>query len=75
MRYVIAMATATIAALLASLFIASPIASAVVRNFTFDSPDTVASLHAAVFMAVSASALVLGFLIGWVAARRWRELD
>jgi vancomycin permeability regulator SanA len=75
MRYVIAMVTAAIAALLTSIFLSSPIAGWVVRQYTFDSPDTVASLHAAVFMAVSVTGLVAGFLLGWIGGSRWREAD
>jgi hypothetical protein len=41
MRYAIAMITAILFAALATLFLSTPIASWVVRQFTFDSPDTV----------------------------------
>ncbi len=65
MRYLIAMITAIVFAGAATFFISSPIASAVVRSMTFESPDAVANLHAAVFMLVNAIALVAGFAVGW----------
>lgn len=65
MRYLIAMVTAVVFAAAAMFFISSPIASAVVRSMTFESPDAVANMHAAVFMLVNAAALVAGFIIGW----------
>jgi uncharacterized membrane protein YjgN (DUF898 family) len=65
MRYLVAMLVAIAAAALATVYVSSPVASWVVRQYTFDSPDTVASLHAATFMACNLAALVLGFLIGW----------
>jgi hypothetical protein len=73
MRHLIAMLCAIVLALLASLYVSSPAASWTVRQFTFDSPDTVASLHALMFMAVNIGALVLGWLIGWGLGARWRE--
>jgi hypothetical protein len=65
MRYVVAMTVAMICAALATLYASSPVASWVVRQFTFDSPDSVASLHAAAFMACNLAALAAGFLLGW----------
>jgi vancomycin permeability regulator SanA len=73
MRFLIAMVCAVIAAALATFYAAMPIASWAVRQFTFDSPDTVATLHAAVFMLVNLTALVAGFVIGWAAGARWRD--
>jgi vancomycin permeability regulator SanA len=64
-RYVIAMLCGLAATLAAAVFASGPIASAVVRQFEFDSPDTVAALHTAVFMGANLLALVLGWLIGW----------
>lgn len=74
MRYLIAMVTAIVFAAVATLFVASPVASWVVRQYTFDSPDTVANLHAATFMAVNLVLLVVGFLVGWGLGRRWRRI-
>jgi ABC-type sulfate transport system permease component len=73
MRYLIAMLTAIIFAALATMFLSSPIANWVVRQYTFDSPDTVAALHAATFMVCNVAALVFGFIVGWGLGRRWRE--
>jgi Sec-independent protein secretion pathway component TatC len=75
MRYLIAMVCAVIAALISAVYFASPIASWAVRQFTFDSPDTVANLHAATFMLVNVAALAAGFLIGWIFGRSWREVE
>ncbi len=50
MRYVYAMAGAIVLALIATLFVSVPAANWVVNQYEFDSPDTVADLHAAVFM-------------------------
>lgn len=71
MRYAIAMITAILFAALATLFLSTPIASWVVRQFTFDSPDTVATLHAATFMVCNIAALTAGFLVGWGLGRRF----
>jgi vancomycin permeability regulator SanA len=73
MRYVIAMVMAVLFAALATVFVSSPVASWVVRQYTFDGPDTVASLHAATFMVCNVAALLFGFLVGWGLGRRWKE--
>lgn len=65
MRYLIAMVVAVLFAGAATFLISSPIASAVVRSMTFESPDSVANMHAFVFMTVNAAALVTGFVVGW----------
>lgn len=66
MRYLVAMVFAIVAAGLAMFFVSSPIATWVVAQFTFESPDEVADLHTLVFMATNIAALLIGFLIGWV---------
>jgi hypothetical protein len=71
MRYVYAMAGAIALALLATLFVSVPIANWVVNRYEFDSPDTVADLHAAVFMASNLAALLIGWAIGWFAGARF----
>jgi hypothetical protein len=42
----------------------------VVASFTFDSPDDVADLHAAVFMGSNLGALLVGWGIGWLVGGR-----
>lgn len=71
MRYVIAMAFASVAGLLAAILVSGPFASAVVRLFTFDSPDSVANLHAGVFMGLNILALGIGWFVGWAVGWRW----
>jgi hypothetical protein len=71
MRYVFAMAGAIALALLATLFVSVPIANAVVDRYTFDSPDTVADLHAAVFMLSNLAALLIGWIVGWIVGGRF----
>jgi hypothetical protein len=73
MRYVIAMGFASVSALLAAVFLSGPVASAAVRQFTFDSPDSVANLHAAVFMGLNILALGLGWAVGWAFGHRWGD--
>ncbi|MGB3719249.1 MAG: hypothetical protein DIU63_09300 [Proteobacteria bacterium] len=65
MRYLIAMIFAIIAAAGATVFISSPIATWVVDQFVFESPDEVGDLHAIVFMAVNILSLAIGWTIGW----------
>jgi hypothetical protein len=65
MRYLIAMLVAALFAITATLFFAGPFASFVVRQYSFDSPDTVADLHAATFMLANLAALLLGYAVGW----------
>ena len=71
MRYVFAMAGAIVLALIATLFISVPLANMVVDSYTFDSPDTVADLHAAVFMLSNLAALLIGWIVGWMIGGRF----
>ena len=71
MRYVIAMAVAIVVAVLATVFVSSWLANMVVDRFTFESPDTVADLHAAVFMGSNLAALLVGWGIGWIVGGRF----
>ncbi len=64
-RYLIAIIVAIAVALLVTIFLSAPIASWVVRQFAFESPDGVADMHAFVFMAVNFGGLILGWVIGW----------
>ena len=73
MRYVISMVVAMAFALAATIFVSSPIATAVVARFTFDSPDDVANLHALVFMTANFIALIVGWMVGWVLASRFKD--
>ena len=70
MRYVYAMAGAIILATIATLLVSVPVANWVVNQFEFDSPDTVADLHSAVFMGSNLAALLIGWLIGWIVGGR-----
>ncbi len=75
MRYVMAMAFASVTALLATIFVSGPVASAVVRQFTFDNPDSVANLHASVFMGLNILALAIGWFAGWALGWRWGNAE
>jgi uncharacterized membrane protein len=71
MRYVFAMAGAIVLALVATLLVSVPLANMVVDRYTFDSPDTVADLHTAVFMLSNLAALLIGWIIGWIIGGRF----
>jgi hypothetical protein len=73
MRYLISMVVAIAFALVATLFLSSPLATWVVSGMTFESPDDVANLHALIFMVGNFAALILGWVVGWVLASRYRE--
>jgi vancomycin permeability regulator SanA len=70
MRYVYAMLAAIILALIATVFVSGTVANMVVDRYEFDSPDTVADLHAAVFMGCNIVALLIGWAIGWIIGGR-----
>jgi len=65
LRYLIAMICAIAVALAATIYLSSPIASWVVDQFTFESPDEVADLHSLVFMGMNILSLVVGWSVGW----------
>jgi hypothetical protein len=73
MRYVISMVVAIAFALIATIFLSGPLATWLVSGMTFESPDDVANLHALIFMAGNFVALILGWIVGWVLAARYRE--
>ena len=73
MRTLVAMGCASAVALFVMLFVASPVASWVVRQLTFDSPDGVADLHGAVFMGLNVIGLAVGWTLGWMLGRRWAD--
>lgn len=65
MRYLIAIISAVIVALIVTVFVSPPLANWVVSRFSFDSPDEVGSLHALVYMAINVTGLAAGWLVGW----------
>ncbi|MFZ4808921.1 MAG: hypothetical protein ACOYLQ_16835 [Hyphomicrobiaceae bacterium] len=65
MRYLIAMLFAIPVALLATLYVSSPVATWITAQFQFDDPDGVANVHAMAFMATNLLAMVVGWTIGW----------
>lgn len=65
MRYLLAMIFAILCAFGAMRFVSSPLASWVVAQRTFESPDEVANLHALVFMGMNLVGLLAGWTIGW----------
>jgi hypothetical protein len=69
MRYLVAMIFAAACAAATTVFLATPVASWVVDRLKFDSPDQVADLHSAIFMAVNLAAMLIGWTIGWAAGR------
>jgi F0F1-type ATP synthase membrane subunit c/vacuolar-type H+-ATPase subunit K len=66
MRYVIAMLFAIIGAALMMAFLSSNLASAIVATQRFTSPDDVADMHTALFMAFNLAGLIAGWTIGWL---------
>ena len=73
MRYLISMAVAMAFALMATIFLSGPLATWVVSGMTFESPDDVANIHALIFMTGNFVALILGWMVGWVLASRYRD--
>ncbi len=70
MRYVVAMAVAIVITFLVTVFISQPLANLVVDRFTFESPDEVADLHTAVYMASNFVGLLIGWGVGWIVGGR-----
>ena len=66
MRYILGLIFAAVLALGATLFVSSRVATWVVAAGTYEDPDSVANLHALVFMAVNVLALVAGWCMGWL---------
>lgn len=65
MRYLIAMLVAVPTALLATLYVSTPVATWYTALYTYDDPDAVAAAHALAFMVTNLSAVVVGWTIGW----------
>ena len=70
MRYLIAMACAVVVAALATIFVSPRLASMMVDQFTFSSPDEVGNLEDGVFMAANFIALLIGWWLGWTIGGR-----
>ena len=70
MRYLIAMAGAVVVAALATIFVSPRLASMMVDQFTFTSPDEVGNLEDGVFMAANFMALLIGWWLGWMIGGR-----
>jgi hypothetical protein len=70
MRYLIAMASAVVMAALATIFVSPRLASMMVDQFTFSSPDEVGNLEDGVFMAANFMALLIGWWLGWMIGGR-----
>jgi phosphate/sulfate permease len=70
MRYLVAIIFAVLGALLATVFVSSGVATMIVGTQRFGDPDTVADLHAALFMAINALGLLLGWALGWMIGGR-----
>ena len=70
MRYLIAMAGAVVVAALATILVSPRLASMMVDQFTFSSPDEVGNLEDGVFMAANFIALLIGWWLGWMIGGR-----
>jgi hypothetical protein len=66
MRYVIAMVFAIIGAALMMKFVSSDVATTLVATRKFTSPDDVADMHSALFMALNLAGLIAGWVLGWI---------
>ncbi len=67
MRYVVAIIFAIAAAATCSVFLGEPVASWVVDQYKFDSPDDVNTMHSAVFLGTGLVGMLIGWTIGWAA--------
>lgn len=65
MRYLIAMLFAIPAALAATVYVSSPVATWLTGLMTYDNPDTVGDVHAAAFMVTNLAGLIVGWMVGW----------
>ncbi len=65
MRYLVAMIFAISVAAATAVFLSGPVASWVVDQMKFDSPDQVGDLHTAVFMGTNLLGMLIGWTIGW----------
>lgn len=65
MRYVIAIVFAALGAFVVSAFVANHGATLLTRNFTFESPDGVATFHSSAFILLSLGGLIVGWIAGF----------
>jgi phosphate/sulfate permease len=70
MRYLVAIICAVLGAFLATVFVSSTVATMVVGTQRFSDPDQVANMHAAIFMAINALGLLVGWAFGWMIGGR-----
>ncbi len=73
MRYVISMMGAIAFALIAILFLSSPLATWLVSDMTFESPEDGANMHELISMTANFAALILGWIAGWVVSSRYLD--
>ncbi|HRN87194.1 hypothetical protein [Hyphomicrobium sp.] len=68
MRYLVSMIFALAGLMVAVLYLSSEVASWVVAQQSFDSPDAAGSMHMLAFIATNFAALVVGWIVGWIVA-------
>ncbi len=68
MRYVVAMICSLLGAGLAARFLGVSVAPWVARQFSYDSPDASALVETTAFLGILATGLIVGWLLGWLAA-------
>ncbi len=73
MRYVIAILFAIGGAALAMTYLSQNVADNIVASYRFDNPDSVADMHAAVYMATNLAGLLLGWTLGWLIGMPFRN--
>ncbi len=66
MRFLIAMLFAIAGALAVTLYVASPLATWAVSQYSFQSPDEVSTLHGAIYMGANLAGLLAGWTVGWI---------
>jgi ribose/xylose/arabinose/galactoside ABC-type transport system permease subunit len=69
MRYLVAMVFAFAGAILATMFLGTPVANFVVDHLSFESPDDADNLHMLTFVGTLAAGLIVGWLLGWIVGR------
>ena len=73
MRYVIAILFAIAGAVLAMMYVSQNVADNIVASYRFDSPDQVADMHVAIYMATNAAGLLIGWAVGWLAGMPFKR--